>query len=91
MIVASEIHAIANWIDRNYGDSRPEAVGDWFEARTVDELAVIEQAARYSSAARVALGCGEELDAAFVSVFVIGFQLGLDAERRRRDSQELPP
>lgn len=89
MIDAAEIEAIADWIDRRYANRDGAAVGEWFDARGVDAKPIYESAFRYTSAALL-----EDPDrqdpAAIASVFVLGFQLGLDAERRRRDREGLP-
>jgi hypothetical protein len=90
MIDAAELGAIANWIDRRLEEGDGDAVNEWFTARTVDELAVIHQAIRYAAAGMVTVAAGDPVEGALTSVFVIGFQLGLDAERRRRDAREMP-
>ena len=90
MIDAREIDAIAEWIDRRLGEGEGDAVTEWFAVRDIEELAVIRQAARYAVGGMSSLGEGQDLHGVLTSVCVIGFQLGLDAERRRRDRQELP-
>lgn len=89
-IGATEINAIARWIDQRLESGEAGAIREWFDARTIEEPAVIGQAIRYGSAAAEAVEEGEEMWGAYTSLFVLGFQLGIDAERRRRDAQELP-
>lgn len=90
MIDAREIDAIAEWVDRRLAGGDGDAITEWFAVRDVDEHAVIRQAIRYGVGGMSSLGEGQDLHGVLTSVCVIGFQLGLDAERRRRDRQELP-
>ncbi|HWW67301.1 MAG TPA: hypothetical protein VNY83_04905 [Solirubrobacterales bacterium] len=89
MIGAAEIDAIAEWIDRRQG-REVQAVEDWFLARQVEEGAVLHQARRYYGAATWSVVDGTNVQTAFEALFVLGFQIGVDAERRRRDAKELP-
>lgn len=89
-ITASEISAICDWLDRRLEAEGPDGMQAWFGAREIDGDAAIREAARYAEACIHSLGEAHSLTELFASAFTIGFQAGIDAERRRRDVQGLP-
>ncbi len=90
MIEATEIDAICDWLDRKFDGGGSAEVRAWFEARGIDFFSVARQAERYSAASLLEIAGGTPPGATLMVSFLLGFQVGIDAERRRRDAQELP-
>ena len=89
MIDSETIDAIGDWVDAEL--RVPDyPVEKWFAARDVDEEAVVRHATRCCDAAADRAAQGFDARAVFSSLFVLGFQMGLEAECRRRNKAELP-
>jgi hypothetical protein len=99
-IDARELAAIEAWLDRS-GEGAGNALVQWADARDIELAAVVRIANRQADSILAELrrgvvfgspGCGPRLGTveALAGAMILGFQLGVDAERRRRDGAELP-
>lgn len=91
-----ELWAICEWLERTHHpstDSEPggDKLDEWAEARSIDIRAVCRFAADQADTMFRELADEKlNLREGVMATAIIGFQLGIDAERRRRDRAELP-
>jgi hypothetical protein len=99
MIDLPELLAVSDFIEARSQSSSARCIEDWCEARDVDSKAVLRFAgaivrSTLETIAQEEAERGEiaatEVEAAFIAATVTALQVGVDAERRRRDQRELP-
>jgi hypothetical protein len=95
-----EFQAIASFLEARSPTSSARDIAAWCEARDVatGDVLLFAQALTRSSLATIAAAEEEDgepmapggVAAVITAAVVTGLQVGLDAERRRRDANELP-
>jgi hypothetical protein len=95
MIDVDELMAIAEFVESGRGSA--ESVFSWCQARSFDFSAVIrvsEALSRSSLESIARVECqspgSADVEAAIAAAIVRAMQIGADAERRRRDREQLP-
>jgi hypothetical protein len=92
-IGANELGAIVAWLNSEHATSTGDGnkAVEWCEARGIDPRALAQFGEEEATAVLEAIAAVEvHVPCGIASAAIAGFQLGLEAERRRRDRGELP-
>lgn len=95
-----ELMAITDFLDRGSSEGSADSINAWCAAREIDAPDVVRYAETISRCCLEAIANEETqtgqtqtpaaVEQAIAAAIVTGLQVGVDAERRRRDARELP-
>jgi hypothetical protein len=95
-----DLLAITDFLQRGSEASSARSIDDWCNAREIDPADVVRYAETITRCCLETVALEERetkrtaspaaVESAIAAAIVTGLQVGVDAERRRRDARELP-